>query len=628
MLKNFFHKKRKAAGGEIEDSIMTVTQQEAATIEAPFEKKSLAIFWYLIVVAIFGLAGRVFYLDFFRGDYYAKISKGNSTRSIVIKAPRGVILDKYGKILVRNIPSIDAVIIPSDLPRDSAEIRNMADSLADTLGMNSGNVEIMLGSQDARSSDPILLKENITQEQALILAEKKKDFPGVELEETAIRQYEDGQIFSPVVGYDGKITQNELKDHPKYLMTDYIGKAGLEKSYENELRGKDGATQVEVDSVGDAKRTIGMVSPVPGSDLVLNIDSDLQKNIYDKLQEVLEKTGTKTAAAVAIDPRSGGVLALVSIPGYDNNLFARGITNDEFRKLIGNPDLPLLNRAIAGTYPPGSTIKPAIAAAALSEGTITPSTIIPGLGGVLNVGAWSFHDWKAHGPSNVELAIAQSNDIFFYTVGGGYGNIQGLGMSRMKKYDNLFGLGELTGIDLPGEIPGFIPDESWKKKKIGESWYIGDSYHAAIGQGYVTVTPIELADYIAAVANGGTLYSPRVVNRIKTASGQEQIISPKIIRSNFIRPDIIQTVREGMRMTVTGGTAQVLKTLPVPVAGKTGTAQFGSEGKTHSWFAAFAPYDNPTIAIVVLVPGGGEGNSAALPVAEEALKYYFSKNAD
>lgn len=625
MFQKFLEKKRIAQCGEIEDSIMTITQKEEATIEVPFERRSLSVFWYLIVIVILGLFARVFYLDFFQGAYYAKISKGNSTRSITIKAPRGTILDKYGKILARNIPSIDAIVIPKYLPTDPAARKDMADALADILGMNSGNTEIMLLSQDAKSLNPVLFKENISQDQALIIAEKRNEFLGIELEKTAIRQYENGEIFSPILGYDGKITQKELANNSGYLMTDYIGKSGLEKSYEEKLHGTAGATQVEVDSMGSAKRIVGVINPIPGNDLILNIDSDLQKEIYDSLKETLDKTGTKTAAAVAIDPRTGGVLALVSIPSYDNNLFAKGITNDEFQSLMNDSELPLLNRAITGEYPPGSTIKPAIAIGALSEKTITQGTIISGLGGALHVGAWSFRDWKVHDPSDVKMAIAQSNDIFFYTIGGGYGSVEGLGMSRMKKYYNLFGMGSLTGIDLPGEVAGFIPDEQWKLDKIGEKWYIGDSYHAAIGQGFVTVTPIQLANYIATIANGGTLYSPRLVNRVKSNGGQGEIVMPHVIRSNFIDADVMQTVREGMRLTVTGGTAQALKTLPVEAAGKTGTAQFGSEGKTHSWFAAFAPFDHPTIAIVVLMPGGGEGNSAALPVAQKALESYFSE---
>jgi penicillin-binding protein 2 len=625
MFQKFFDKRRIARGSEIEDSIMTVTQKEEAIIEKPFKRQGLSFVWYAIILTLFGLAARVFYLDFFRGEYYSEISKGNRIRSLVIKAPRGIISDKYGKILAKNIPSIDAIVIPSDLPRESDKRKKIAEKIADILEMNNGNVEIILDNQDYKSMSPVLLKENISQNQALIMAEKLADFPGIVLEKTAIRSYEDGTIFSPIIGYDGKMTREELNSNPDYMMTDYIGKTGIEKNYEKEIRGKYGATQVEIDSLGNIKRIIGVVDPVPGNDLILNIDEELQKKIFDSFSGILEKAGSRTAAAVAIDPRNGGVLAMVSIPSYDNNLFARGITNNEYQSLISDKNLPFLNRAIAGTYPPGSTIKPAIASAALSEGTITPQTIINGLGGVLRIGNFSFGDWKVHGPSDVKTAIAESNDIFFYTLGGGYGGIEGLGMSRMKKYDNLFGLGNLTGIDLPGEVPGLIPDEKWKMDKIGDRWYVGDSYHAAIGQGFVTATPLQLANYAAAIANGGTLYSPRIINRIKKSDETEKILSADIIHRNFLSSEVMNTVREGMRQAVTSGTARILNSLPVPVAGKTGTAQFGTQGKTHSWFITFAPYENPTIAMAVLVEGGGEGNSAALPVAQDVLKWYFSR---
>jgi penicillin-binding protein 2 len=355
----------------------------------------------------------------------------------------------------------------------------------------------------------------------------------------------------------------------------------------------------------------------------LSIDAELQKKIYNSLNNILEKTQTKTAAAVAINPQNGEVLAMVSIPSYDNNLFAQKISNSDYASLIQNPDKPLFNRAIAGEYPPGSTIKPAIATAALSEGVITPSTIINGLGGVLRIGNYSFGDWTVHGPSDVRTAIAQSNDIFFYTVGGGYGNIEGLGMSRMKKWDNLYGLGEPTGIDIEGESSGLIPDEQWKQDTIGEKWSVGNSYHAAIGQGYVTITPLQLANYIATIANGGTLFKPHLVSQIKKSDGTITSIQPQIIRSGFVSPDVMNVVREGMRQAVTGGTAQPLKDLPVEVAGKTGTAQFGTGNQTHGWFVSFAPYDNPQIAMAVLVEGGGEGFTSALPVTKEVYQWYF-----
>ncbi len=615
-----------ARGIEIEDAIMNVDQKEKAIIEKPFEKKGLSIVWYLIFSVLLFLFGRVFYLDIISGGYYSVVSAENRIRKIVIKAPRGNILDKFGNVLARNSPSIDVVVLPSYLPKKPEDKKILAGKVANILNMNEGNVEIIFMSQNEKSTDPILLKENISQDQSLILAEKINELPGIALEKTAIRSYENSAIFSHIIGYDGKITKEELDKNPGYFMTDYIGKTGLEKSYESELKGIYGAQQVEVDSRGEVKKNLGIISPQAGDDLVLNIDQELQKKIYDSLSTMLEKGETKTAAAVAIDPSTGGILAMVSLPTYDNNSFARGISSDEYKKLISDKDLPLLNRATSGEYPPGSTIKPAIAAAALSEGTITPSTIINGLGGVLNVGNFHFGDWKAHNPSDVRTAIAESNDIFFYTVGGGYGNIEGLGMDRMKKYENLFGFGAATGIDLPGESTGFIPSEEWKLDKLGEKWYIGDSYHCAIGQGFVLSTPLQLANYTAAIANGGTLYSPKLVNRIRKSDGTDTYIQPQIIRKDFISKDIMQIVREGMRQTITAGTAQSLKDLPVAVAGKTGTAQFGTQDKTHAWFISFAPYDNPKIAMIVLVEGGGEGHSSAVPVTKDVYDWYFTRD--
>ncbi len=626
MLERYFKNRRIRQGVEIEDSIMTVTEKEKAIMETPFKRQSLSIVWCLISAIWLFLLGRVFYLDIIEARYYSGVSAENRIRKIVINAPRGNILDKSGHILARNSPSMDAIVVPGDLPKNPQDRKKLADSVAEILNMNSGNAEIIFSSQNEKTPDKILLKENISQDQALILAGKANELPGVLVEKTAIRNYSDSVIFSHIIGYDGKITKGELDKNPGYSMTDYIGKTGLEKQYEVQLRGVPGADQVEIDSRGAIKKDLGVINPQSGGDLYLNIDQELQKKLYDSLSGILEKTNTKMAAAVAIDPQTGGILAMVSIPGYDNNMFARGISSDEYKSLITDTNLPLLNRATTGEYPPGSTIKPAIASAALSEGTITPSTIIDGLGGNLTVGNFHFGDWTAHAPSDVRTAIAQSNDVFFYTIGGGYGNIQGLGMSRMKKYENLFGFGSPTGIDLPGEASGFIPDEQWKLDKLKEKWYIGDSYHCAIGQGFVTVTPLQLANYTAAIANGGTLYVPQLANHIKNSDGSEEYFPAKIIRKNFISNDVMQVIREGMRQTVTDGTAQTLKSLSVEVAGKTGTAQFGTGKETHGWFISFAPFNNPKIAMAVLVEGGGEGNSSALPVTKDVYNWYFNQN--
>lgn len=626
MLDNLFKKRKNFKGAEIEDSIMTITQEEKALIEVPFKRKGLDSLWYFIVVIIIILALRVFYLDVVRVEYYSGLSRGNRIRSLAVKAPRGKIMDKFGNILVSNVPSTDVVITPSDLPEKYEDRQRIARAVAGILAMGEGDIEIAMESSNRKSLDPVLLKENISQDEALMLAEKFKDLPGITIENTAIRNYANSVIFSPIIGYDGKITREELAKNRDYSLTDYIGKTGLEKYYERKLKGENGAKQAEVDSLGNIKKTLGNINPRAGDDLVLNIDEGLQKKIYDSIGNVLEKTGTKTAAAIAIDPRNGGVLAMVSVPSYDNNLFAQGISNSNYQKIIGDKNLPLFNRVANGEYLPGSILKPAIAAAALAEGIITQDATVNDISGAINVGSWRFGDWKTHGIMNVRSAIAESCDVFFYAIGGGYGNIQGLGMEKMKKYENLFGFGSPTGVDLFGESSGFIPDEQWKLNKMGERWYVGDSYHSAIGQGFITATPLQLANYIAAIANGGVLYEPHIVNHIQKNDGSSEIVNPKIIRQNFISHDVLNIVREGMRQTVTGGTAQSLNALPVAVAGKTGTAQFGADGKTHGWFVSFAPYDNPQIAMAVLMEGGGEGSSTAVPITKDVLSWYFNQN--
>ncbi len=287
--------------------------------------------------------------------------------------------------------------------------------------------------------------------------------------------------------------------------------------------------------------------------------------------------------------------------------------------------MPLFNRSISGEYPSGSTVKIVVATAALEEKVISENTTVVSTGG-LHIGAWTFPDWKpgGHGVVDVRKAIANSVNTFFYYVGGGYNDFVGLGVDRLEKYFKLFGLNEKTGIDLAGERAGFVPSAAWKKEVKGETWYIGDTYHLAIGQGDLTVTPLQVANYTAAVANGGTLYSPRLVKAILDDKNQLiKEVSTKIIRSNLADPNNLRIVREGMRETVTAGSARSLQTVPVPVAGKTGTAQWSSKKYPHAWFAGFAPYDNPQIAIVVLVEEGREGSSVATPIAKEILTWYF-----
>lgn len=326
-----------------------------------------------------------------------------------------------------------------------------------------------------------------------------------------------------------------------------------------------------------------------------------------------------------MDPKTGGILASVSLPGYDNNLFAKGISSADYEALSKNPDKPLLNRAVSGVYPAGSTVKPFVAAGALQEKTISASTRLDTSIGVIKIGQWEFPDWKVHGVTDVKQAIAESNDIFFYALGGGWDKIPGLGVERLKKYYHMFGIGVPTGVDYTTEQGGLIPDPEWKKKVKKESWYIGDTYHIAIGQGDLLATPLQMARALSSIANGGTLKTPHLVASVETpeSSGVQKLEFPE--EKLPLSPEVMQTVREGMWQTVNTetGSARSLRSLPFVSAGKTGTAQFGTEEKTHAWYIGYAPYDNPEIVVAVIVEGGGEGNAISVPVAGRVFDYYM-----
>lgn len=617
----------KKEGIEIDDAVLTMTEKDAVKMEWPLNRAVSTRLFLVMAVLLLVLSGRVFYLSILKGSEYSAMALRNSLRAVIIPAPRGIMYDLSGQPLVQNVPSVDAILIPADVPVDEAAQAELKRLIGETFTLDAGELSDMFGRLDRRSTLPLLLKERISQEETLLFLGRSRDLLGINLYQTTKRNYIDSLIFSHLLGYEGKIRKEELALYPEYLLTDSIGKQGLEKSYEAVLRGKHGFRRVEVDAFGTVKKELGVVEPIPGQDLILNIDADLQKKLFDSLQTVLEKNDLKRAAAVAIDPRNGAVRALVSLPSFDNNQFASGISGEEYQALVNDLARPLFNRAVAGEYPPGSTIKPVLAVAALSEGTIDEHTQIESRGGI-SVGRFFFGDWKAHGFTDIRRAIAVSSDVFFYSIGGGYGNIRGLGMDRMKRYETLFGYGVETGVDLPSEADGFIPDPVWKQEKIGERWYIGDDYNSSIGQGYITATPLQILNSIVPIANGGTLYAPRVVAQTRSADGKVTAVPPRILRDNFVDADILRIVREGMRQTVTEGTAQSLNDLPVAVAGKTGTAQFGANDKTQGWFVSFAPFENPELAMIVLVEGQGSETYNAVPVTKEAYQWYFTREKE
>jgi len=579
------------------------------------------------------IIGRAAWLQVVKGSYYYELAEGNRIRIERLEAKRGVIYDRQGRPLVRNSANFLLYFVPADLPKDNlarqALIQRVSENLADLKPEDILNLLSRIEPGSLESYQPLFIADNIDYDKAMTLYLESDNMPGVVITNKTRREYNLYSLsLSHVLGYTGKINDKELaKFGSEYLPIDYIGKSGMENFWENEMKGSNGKKQIEVDALGKEKKIINQEAGQDGHNLVLSIDVELQKKLEESIIDSLQKAHLNKACAIALDPNNGEILAMVSFPSYNNNDFAHGMTQAEYDKIANHPDRPLFNRCISGEYPSGSVIKPVIAAAALEENIINENTSFLSNGGI-RIGAWFFPDWKdgGHGTTNVRKALAESVNTFFYYIGGGYQDFTGLGLERMVKYEKLFGLDTQTGIDMPGEASGFLPTEEWKQKTKGESWYVGDTYHLAIGQGDTLVTPLQVADYTAVFANGGSLYRPHIIRQV--LNSQDQLIGEvdnQPIKSNVVNSKTINIVREGMRQTVTAGSARSLQSVPVEVAGKTGTAQWSTTKPTHAWFTGFAPYDKPQIVITILIEQGGEGSSVAVPIANEVLTWYFSQ---
>lgn len=576
----------------------------------------LAIFTLLL----FFLTTRLVNLQITRGTIFQVLAKGNRVETKLVVPPRGVILDRNGKTLAKNIPVYVLNVYPAQLPKTRADRETLYEAVSQIVGIEKEEIVRQLDEGGLRSLEPVTLKTNIDRDTALLWQVQLGPLSGVSINQIPIRSYELG--LSHILGYVGMVTDKDLQTRPDIRSSSLVGKTGIEAVYDSYLQGQEGREEVEVDSVGQIQRIVSNEPALPGNSLQLYLDKDLQEVMANALREGLQKANKTKGVTLALDPRTGGVLGMVSLPSYDNNLFIERGKNTERQAIFDNQDQPLFNRAIAGNYPPGSTIKPLWSIAGLTEKNITESTdiITPA---EITIGNSVFPDWKAHGHANVKKAIAESNNIFFYALAGGYDKIKGLGPNKLKDYANRFGLGQETRIDLIGEGTGLVPDPEWKKKKKKSAWYTGDSYNMAIGQGDLLVTPIQMAQAIGAIANGGKLLSPRVVKEISNHADQPiQSLDPPNINKEVAEVDILRIVREGMRQTVTEGTARPLADIPMPIAGKTGTAQFEVKGQTHAWFVGFAPYDNPSIVLVVLIEGAGDSFEHAVPIAKKIFSWY------
>ena len=571
-----------------------------------------------IACLLFGIfVIRLWDLQVIKGSEYRRIEERNRLRVIDIPAPRGIIYDRNNNAFVSNYPSFDISVLKEELPRDDATLL----ALGRLVGLAPAEIRKKFASAASKPFKPVKLKQGVSFEEVARVEAKKIDFPGLQVDVVNGRAYIYGHSASHVIGYLGKLSQEqvnspELKDIPKEF---FMGQFGVEKVYDNILRGSAGKKIIEVDALGTIVKVVKMQRPIAGTDIKLTIDADLQVEAENSLSG-------KAGAVVAIKPGTGEILAMASAPSFDPNLFVGGISGEDWKRLIKDPGKPLLNRAIQSRYPPGSTFKIITAIAALETGLISGHTRHECRGSI-KFGR-EFKCWKKGGHGTVDLhdALAESCDVFFYEIG------KKLDIDTLAKYASDYGLGSVTGVELEGEVRGIVPSRAWKREAKNEKWYTGETLNTVIGQGYLAVTPIQMARLTAAVVNGGKLYKPFLVDEPGRETGPERVLN--------IDPRNIEMVKNAL-MDVVGskrGTASSARSNVVDIGGKTGTSQVVGGGsvndmnaqekyRDHAWFVAFAPERDPQIVVSVFVEHGGHGSTAAAPIAKRIIETYYNRDS-
>lgn len=582
----------------------------------------------VVCILFFLLIGRLFFLQVIEGERFNYLSENNRVRLRKGAATRGMVFDRNGQLLVDSRPSFDLVFVPEDAAEPETTLR----SIARLIGQD--EVEFLSLLQGGNNKRPpyeeIVLGKDIDWRSVVAVETRQLDFPGVRLRIRPRRSYVNNNMAAHLLGYIGEISPKQLKtlSDNGYSMGDEVGQFGLEKRWEESLRGRGGGQQVEVDALGRRVGVLREVKDIPGHSVFLTLDRNLQQTAYEALQG-------KEGAIVVLEVNTGAVLAIVSSPAFDPDIFARGITADEWRVITNDPLKPLNYRAIQGQYPPASTFKIVVTIAALEEGLVQPETRIfdPGY---FTVGNRQFRDWKkgGHGWVDLHKAIVESCDTYFYQLG------QQIGVDRIAQYARLLGLGEKTGIALDGEKEGLVPDTVWKKKRFGQPWFPGETPSVAIGQGYVSVTPLQMANLTVTVANGGTIYRPWFVRKVESLDGTLiREYGPEKIREVSLKQSTLKFIRSALSAVVNGdiGTGSSARSNLIEIAGKTGTAQLAEMRgglvkswqlpyaiRDHAWFVAYAPAGKPEIAVGVLVEHGGGGGAVAAPLAKMVIEKYAS----
>ncbi len=656
------------------------------------------LFRVVALVAFILLGAQLWNLQVVQGETYRELADVNRFRLTQVSASRGVMYDRNGKLLVRNRPIFNINIVPAFLPDDATTEAKIFARLSELLdlpittqaepigGRNNGYFHAINHHQYNRPlpqqiinprsrryvNEPLGIRDAVNRErlnapfrpvtiatdvEAMVVAqveEERLDLPGVFIKVTPSRKYLYGKLIGQMVGYTGPIPASQLDNYERlgYDLVDTIGLAGLESEYEEWLHGIKGLENIEVDVTGQKIRTVNQeVEARPGHNLRLTLDLELQETASQALQEAMNETNSPQGAALAMNPQTGEILAMVSLPTFDNNLFSQGISARELSLLNEDPWTPLVNHATAGLYPPGSIFKIIPATGGLQTGVVDEETTFIDEG-VLYLPnrfepdnlelAQPFYGWLRTGLGEVNIvsALAWSSNIYFYQVGGGYTPIEfeGLGLERLGHFATMFGLGQTTGIDLPGELSGLVPDTKWKRLNYAESWLTGDTYNMSIGQGFVLITPLQMLNAYAAIANSGTLYKPHLVKEVLDADGNiVKTIEPKVIGQLDVSRKNMALIRAGLHGVINwdNGTAHTDFDVPgLNASGKTGTAEFcdeypqcldrdGRVKTSHAWFASYAPTNNPEIVTLVFVYGGGEGSKVAVPVTNKILRHYF-----
>jgi penicillin-binding protein 2 len=594
-------------------------------------KSKFKIVFAVVSIALLLIVMRLWYLQVIKGSELRQRSENNSVRLRKIKPMRGLIMDAGRQVLVDNQPSFDLVFIPNR----TKDIHKVIERLKALYKERSLTFPVLNPSFAGKVKPfvPVLLEKNISMEKLAVVETHSLELPGITVEVTPVRQYLNGEMTAQIIGFTGEVSRDDVDRNGSGQFTpgDIIGKFGIEKFLDPHLRGKSGAEQVEVNVAGKEVRSLGRIPSAPGDNVVLNIDSQLQETAWNAL-------GNRPGAVAALDPRSGAVLALVSSPSFDPNLFNGGISPADWEDLANNRRHPMENRSISGQYPPGSTYKAVVAAAALEEGLITPETTFH-CNGSFEMGNRTFRCWnpKGHGQINLHRAIVESCDVYFYNLG------KLLGVDRIAAYARAFGLGAPLGVDLAREKSGLIPTKQWKLARFREPWQPGETISLSIGQGFNLVTPLQLANIYATLGNGGTLYRPRLVKQLESSEGRVvKVYGPEKIGTLPLHPETIQIINQALWGVVNerGGTGAVLKRKEADVCGKTGTAQvvglpqddkarkakrISADYRDHALFVCFAPYGNPEIAVAVILENAGHGGSAAGPVARKVIDAYFAQ---